>query len=65
VRQLTCGEALFVVEHDSARPFTVTAGDQLSGIFDADRPQALMLYAVKNEALAVEPDGKDWVIRVR
>lgn len=38
---------------------------QLSGIFDADRPQALMLYAAKNEDLVVEPDGKDWVIRGR
>lgn len=38
---------------------------QLSGIFDADRPQALMLYAAKNDALAVEPEGNDWVIRGR
>jgi len=37
----------------------------LSGIFDADRPQALMLYAAKNAEFAVEPDGNDWVIRRR
>lgn len=37
----------------------------LSGIFDADRPQALMLYAAKSSELAVEPDGNDWVIRGR
>jgi len=35
----------------------------LSGIFDADRPQALMLYAAKNSRLVVEPEGSDWVIR--
>lgn len=38
---------------------------QLSGIFDADRPQALMLYAAQSDAFAVEPDGNDWVIRAR
>ncbi len=37
----------------------------LTGIFDADRPQALMLYAAKNDALAVEPQGSDWVIRAK
>jgi transmembrane sensor len=37
----------------------------LSGIFDADRPQALMLYAASNADLAVEPVGNDWVIRER
>lgn len=37
----------------------------LTGIFDADRPHVLMLYAAKNDALAVEPDGKNWVIRAR
>jgi len=38
---------------------------QLSGIFDADRPQALMLYAAKNAEFSVEPEGNDWVIRSR
>lgn len=47
------------VEGDSARGF------QLSGIFDADRPQALVLYAAKNAQFAVEPEGNDWVIRGR
>jgi transmembrane sensor len=37
----------------------------LSGIFDADRPPALMLYAAGNPKLAVEPAGNDWVIRDR
>jgi transmembrane sensor len=37
----------------------------LSGIFDADRPQALMLYAAKSAEFAVEPEGNDWVIRGR
>jgi transmembrane sensor len=37
----------------------------LSGIFDADRPPALMLYAARNPDLAVEPAGNDWVIRDR
>lgn len=47
------------VEGDAARDI------QLSGIFDADRPQALMLYAAKNAQLTVEPEGNDWVIRGR
>lgn len=43
------------------------AGDRLrlTGIFDADRPQALILYALKSNNLDVEPDGNDWVIRER
>lgn len=47
------------IEGDAAR------GIQLSGIFDADRPQALMLYAAKNVQFTVEPEGNDWVIRGR
>lgn len=47
------------IEGDAARDI------QLSGIFDADRPQALMLYAAKNPELSVEPEGNDWVIRGR
>jgi transmembrane sensor len=43
------------------------AGDRLrlTGIFDADRPQALILYALKSNSLDVEPEGNDWVIRER
>jgi transmembrane sensor len=37
----------------------------LSGIFDADRPQALMLYAAKSAEFSVTPEGNDWVIRGR
>jgi transmembrane sensor len=37
----------------------------LSGIFDADRPPALMLYAARNPELTVEPVGNNWVIRDR
>ena len=37
----------------------------LSGIFDADRPQALILYLAKSSEFAVEPVGNDWLIRGR
>jgi len=37
----------------------------LTGIFDADRPQSLMLYAAKDDSLEVQPDGNNWVIRAR
>lgn len=47
------------IEGESARDVL------LSGIFDADRPQALMLYAAKNPDFVVEPEGNDWVIRGR
>lgn len=47
------------VEGDAAKEML------LSGIFEADRPQALMLYAAKTSELAVEPQGNDWVIRSR
>ena len=47
------------IEGDAARDI------QLSGIFGADRPQALMLYAAKNAELSVEPEGNDWVVRGR
>src|SRR6185312_3423130 len=36
-----------------------------AAVFDADRPQALILYASKDEALSVEADGENWVIRGR
>jgi transmembrane sensor len=32
-------------------------------VMDVDRPQALILYANKDEGLTVEPDGENWVIR--
>lgn len=38
---------------------------QLSGIFDADRPIALIRYAQQFETLSVEKRGSDWVIRRR
>jgi transmembrane sensor len=38
---------------------------QLTGIFDADHPQAIVLFAQKYEALSVEPDGDGWVVRSR
>lgn len=47
------------IEGDAAKEI------MLSGIFDADRPQALMLYAAKSSQFAVEPEGNDWVIRGR
>jgi len=40
-------------------------GMQLTGVFDADRPMALVLYAMKQEPLAVEHEGENWVIRER
>lgn len=36
-----------------------------AAVFDADRPQALILYAAKDEGLSVEADGDNWVIRAR
>lgn len=47
------------VEGDTAKEIL------LSGVFDADRPQALVLYAARSSELAVEPAGNDWVIRGR
>jgi transmembrane sensor len=47
------------VEGDTA------TGKQLTGIFDADRPQAVIGYAMRDESLSVEPDGRNWVIRAR
>lgn len=38
---------------------------QMTGIFDADHPQAIVLFAQKNDALTVEPQGDNWVIRSR
>jgi transmembrane sensor len=38
---------------------------RLTGIFDADRPAALILYAMKDESLVVEPKGDEWIIRGR
>jgi transmembrane sensor len=36
---------------------------RLSGIFDADHPEALVLYAAKDDSLAVQPEGDNWLIR--
>jgi len=36
-----------------------------AAVFDADRPQALILYASNDESLSVEADGENWVIRGR
>lgn len=47
------------IEGDAAKELS------LSGIFDADRPQALMLYVAQSSEFAVEPEGDDWVIRAR
>jgi transmembrane sensor len=38
---------------------------ELTGVFDADRPSALILYAMKQPSLDVQPDGDNWVIRPR
>jgi transmembrane sensor len=38
---------------------------RMTGIFDADHPQALALYAQKNPALTVRADGDNWIIRAR
>jgi len=38
---------------------------KLSGIFDADHPQSLVLYAAKDDSLIVLPEGSNWVIRAR
>ncbi len=44
---------------------SVSSDKRLTGIFDADRPQSLMLYAAQDDSLIVEPAGKNWVIRSR
>jgi len=36
-----------------------------AAVFDADRPQALILYALRDQALCVEAHGENWVIRAR
>jgi transmembrane sensor len=38
---------------------------QVSGIFDVDRPQSIVLFASEDHSLVVQPDGDDWVIRAR
>jgi hypothetical protein len=38
---------------------------QLTGVFDADRPMALIRYAQQYETLSVQQRGRDWVIRPR
>jgi transmembrane sensor len=36
-----------------------------AAIFDADRPQALILYSSKDPSLEIEADGDNWIIRAR
>ena len=38
---------------------------RISGIFDADRPQALIIWAARDDSLVVQPKGDNWVIRAR
>jgi len=38
---------------------------QITGTFDADRPQAILLFAQKHPSLLTEPDGSHWIIRSR
>jgi ferric-dicitrate binding protein FerR (iron transport regulator) len=38
---------------------------EMTGIFDTDHPQAIILFARKNETLLVEAEGENWVIRSR
>jgi len=38
---------------------------RLTGIFDADRPQSLILYSAQDDSLDIEPEGSNWVIRSR
>jgi len=37
----------------------------VSGIFDVDRPQSIVLFAQEDPSLAVEPNADGWVIRSR
>lgn len=38
---------------------------KFSGVFDADHPEILALYAAKDDSLAVAPEENRWVIRSR
>jgi transmembrane sensor len=38
---------------------------ELSGAFDADRPNVLVLYAMKHPNLTAQPDGDNWIIRAK
>jgi transmembrane sensor len=40
-------------------------GMELTGVFDADRPNALILYAAKQPSLVVSHDGDNWTVRAR
>lgn len=44
---------------------SVPASKRLTGIFDADRPSALVMYAMKDESLVVEPKEGEWIIKAR
>ena len=44
----------------------VAAGHmELTGVFDADQPTELVLYAMKQDSLVVDHEGNNWVIRQR
>jgi len=43
----------------------IGASRRLTGIFDADRPSALVMYAMKDESLLVEPKEDEWIIKAR
>lgn len=59
--QLVAGEAFFVVRHDAARPFTVTAGEatitDLGTRFDVTRAEGLVIVGVAEGSVAVESKG--------
>lgn len=59
--QLVAGEVFFVVRHDAARPFTVTAGDatitDLGTRFDVTSAEGLVIVGVAEGSVAVESKG--------
>jgi transmembrane sensor len=38
---------------------------EMTATFDADHPQAIILFARKNDTLSIEAEGENWVIRSR
>ncbi|HVO45285.1 MAG TPA: FecR domain-containing protein [Steroidobacteraceae bacterium] len=51
--------------HAQIRVEGTAAAQRLTGIFDADRPQSLILYASQEDSLQVSPVDDDWVISGR
>ena len=51
--------------HAQIRVEGTAAAQRLTGIFDADRPQSLILYASQEDSLQVRPVGDDWVVSGR